>query len=404
MGATVGRARTLAGRYDVLLATSGLWFVVQFLRYLFPPLFPRLQSEFGVGGTATGALFTALMLGYAAVQFPAGTLADRLGGPRVLLAGSAAFTAAACVAALAPSYAVVFVAAVLVGTTTGPHKTVAIPFLSRRYPDRTGTALGVMDTIGQFGGMTAPLVVASVLALALAWRVAFVVGAVVGLVSLAVFRARIDRDGEATTPGVRGETAESGNANGDEPGQGIAYRAAFADRRFVAFLVVTMLFSFSWNAVSAFLPLYLVAKELSPTTAGLVYGGFFAMSVSQAGTGRVGDRFGPFVPLVALIGVTILATGALVATTGTIALAGVVGLAGLGFHGFRPLRDAYLLALVPTSGEAGTIGIVRTLMLGAGALSPVAVGYVAETASYDVAFGLVAAVLVVAAGLTLLAR
>jgi|AntRauTorcE11898_2_1112593.scaffolds.fasta_scaffold00476_11 hypothetical protein len=56
MWTTVRRVRTVAGRYDVLLAVSGLWFAVQFLRYLYPPLFPTFQAEFGVdlGGSFRG--------------------------------------------------------------------------------------------------------------------------------------------------------------------------------------------------------------------------------------------------------------------------------------------------------------------------------------------------------------
>ncbi|MWG34993.1 MFS transporter [Halomarina oriensis] len=415
MRLTGGRARAAASQYDVLLAVSGLWFVVQFLRYLLPPLFPTFRVVFGVGPTATGALFSALMVGYAAVQFPAGTVADRVGGPSVLAAAGVAFGGAAVLAAAAPTFAVLFVAAVLVGVTTGPHKTVAVPLLSRRYPDRPATALGVMDTIGQAGGAVAPLVVAASLSLALGWRAAFVVGAGVALVTTVAFVRCVGSDGElslrSTIETTTDEQSLDSEARGrdtedtDAPTGWAGYRAPFADRRLVGFLLVTMLFSFAWNAVSAFLPLYLVdAKGVPPAMAGLLYGGFFAVSVTQAAAGPVGDRVGPFRTLVVLLGVAVVATAVLVTTTDTVVLVVVVVVAGLGFHGFRPVRDAHLMTLVPSSGDAGVLGIVRTLMLGAGALSPVAVGYVASIASYDLAFGGVVAVLAAAVGLALLTR
>ena len=133
--------RTRSSRLDALFLTAGIWFLAKFLRYLFPPLFPTLTTEYAVSNAVVGGAFTALMLAYAAVQLPSGVLADRIGGWRVVTVG-AVLAAVAALAVGAPvvlgaplSFAVLVAAMVFVGVGTGVHKTVSIPLLSRIYTE-----------------------------------------------------------------------------------------------------------------------------------------------------------------------------------------------------------------------------------------------------------------------------
>lgn len=142
--------------YYLVILVSLLWFMVQFLRFVFPPLFETFQTAYDISNTETGLLFTSIMLSYSAVQFPSGILGDRIGLPAVILGGATVFTGAALLVAVSPTFLVLALAAMLIGLGTGPHKTVAIPLLSRRYIDHPGRVLGVMDTVGQLGGMAAP--------------------------------------------------------------------------------------------------------------------------------------------------------------------------------------------------------------------------------------------------------
>ena len=83
----VGGTLRRFARFDVLLATSGLWFVGKFVRYAFPPLFETFGATYGVSRTVLGTAFTGFMLVYAAMQFPSGLVADRVGSVRVIAAG-----------------------------------------------------------------------------------------------------------------------------------------------------------------------------------------------------------------------------------------------------------------------------------------------------------------------------
>ena len=376
--------------YDIVAIVSLLWFMVQFLRFVFPPLFETFQTTYGVSNTETGLLFTSLMIAYACMQFPAGVLGDRIGEPRVIIGGALLFTCAAALVATGQTFLFILAGAVLIGLGTGPHKTVAIPLLSKRYADRTGLALGVMDTVGQFGGMTAPLVVVAMLTF-FVWQSVFVLGALVSLVLCWLFYVTVRSDDELRTDGVSVDDQSATDSDGTAA---ITYRSVFSDLRLIAFVVVAMVFTFSWNAVSAFFPLYLTAeKGLSSGVASTLYSVLFVASVSQTATGDISDRRDSLSVALGLFVLMIVAVLSLLVVTSTVVLALVTLLAGIGFHGFRPVRDSYLMDLIPEEIGSSTFGIIRTFMTGIGALSPAIVGYISDIAGFVVAFSIIGGIL-----------
>lgn len=388
--------------FDVLLLTSLVWFMVQFLRFVFPPLFGTIQDQFGVSNAGTGLLFTLLMLGYAVMQFPAGYLADELDEIRVITGGVLVSVIGSLFLFLAPSFALLLVGATIAGFGTGVHKTVAINLLSSVYAERKGLTLGAMDTIGQFGGVVAPATVTLFFAIRFDWQVIFLVAGVMLFLLGYLFYSRVSqRLPSLHAPGQHSSQTDSNPGQSDlqsgdseqstessevEP-EAESYVTVFADRRFTLFVVVTVLFTFSWNGVSSFLPLFLVdERSFSPDTASLVYSGFFVMSVSQVVTGGLSDRIGRVPMLVTLFAImTVSLTGLLLFSSRLVAIT-LVLLMGLGFHGFRPVRDSYLMELIPSSIGGGTLGIVRTFMTTIGALAPAAVGYVSELTDLTHAF------------------
>lgn len=384
--------------YHLVASVSLLWFFVQFLRYVFPPLFGTFQSTYGVSNTWTGVLFTLLMLSYAAVQFPAGLLGDRFGLPTVIFAGSTVFTGAALLAAASPSFLFLTVAAMLIGLGTGPHKTVAIPLLSHRYADHPGRVLGVMDTVGQLGGMAAPLVVVALTGL-FVWQSVFLFGAVASGTLAILFYWSVGSDPTIESVGL------SIDRRAEKPDSKPSYRSVFADRTFLTFVFVAVCFTFAWNGVASFLPLYLTAeKGLSTGTAGLLYSILFAMTVSQTFTGELGDRVGKLTVSAALFATMTVGLVGLLVAESPIALGAVTVVAGIGFHGFRPVRDAYLMEIIPDGVGGGTLGGVRTLMTGIGALSPAMIGVLSDTVGFAPAFGIIGGTTAVAGVVTLVLR
>lgn len=406
MDVSLSRLRRTLRVYDLVILVSLLWFMVQFLRFVFPPLFGTFQANYGVSNSETGILFTALMLGYSAMQFPAGILGDKLGEPKVIVAAAVLFAGAALLVASSPTYLVIAAGAVLIGLGTGPHKTLAIPLLSRRYSERHGLALGVMDTIGQLGGTVAPLVVVAILSV-LFWQAVFLLGAALTAVLTWLFYVRVRGDAELSISGPSeqqvAEQSGENSADGDPSPEN--YRAVFLDRRLLAFMVVTMVFTFAWNGVSAFFPLYLTdEKGLSSGLAGVLYSVLFVASMSQTVTGEISDRFDRLTVGLSLFVLMFCALAVILFVDALVPLTLATAAAGVGFHGFRPVRDSYLMDIIPSEMGAGTLGIIRTFMTGVGALAPAVIGILSDVVGFVPAFASVVAVLMFGAGVLLTLR
>ncbi|ESS06542.1 MAG: sugar phosphate permease [uncultured archaeon A07HB70] len=361
---------------DVLALTAGLWFLAKFLRYALPPLFPTFRETYAVSNTQLGLVFTGLLVGYAAMQFPSGALADRVGTVAVITGGAVLAALGAALLFLAPAFSVLVVAVVLVGVGTGAHKTVAITLLSTVYADRTGGALGVMDTVGESAGVVAPALVAVLLAATVDWRLLFLGGAVAALALGLAFRRRV----ATRAPAPAGDGAD------DDAGMR-AYLAAFRAPRFLTFSTLAVVAAFVISGLVSFLPLYLSdGAGLTAETASLLYSGFFVAAGVQPFTGDVADRLGPLRVVAALLGLATACLAALVLGSGTLALgASVLGL-GVGLHGFRPVRDAHFMTVIPDDVAGGTLGVVRTAMLVSAAAAPATVGYLSDVSTFRVAF------------------
>ncbi|WP_248516519.1 MFS transporter [Salinarchaeum laminariae] len=413
--------RRTIGRYDALLLASLLWFLAKLLRYAFPPLLETLGAEYDVSTAALGSAFTAFMLVYAAVQFPSGVLADRIGPVRVLVAGALIAAVGAFAVVVSGPFLALVGAMIFLGLGTGAHKTVAIGLLTRVYPARSGRALGVHDTFGTFGGVLAPAIVAMLLASSVGdWRALFLVGGGVAVLLAGATAVRVPRH-------LHGADSAAGDPSDDHPSDGTstepadgtahgpglaAYAAPFRDPGVAGFVALTLCFSFAYSGVVAFLPLYLArVAGASTTTASLLYGLLFAVSVVQLGTGELSDRVGRLSVILATIGLATVALVALVLVPDVgpeiagvpMGTAVVVAAFGIGSHGFRPVRAAHLESILPEALAGGGLGAVRTALMGAAAVSPAVVGIVADSASFRAAFALLlvalAAALVLAASL-----
>lgn len=389
------RWRAWVGYYDLLLLTAALWFFGKFIRYAFPPLFESLQATYEVSNTAVGAAFSGFMLLYAAVQFPAGALADRLGAVVVIVSGGAIAVFGAVVMMVEASFGVIVLAMAVIGLGTGVHKTVSMRLLARRYSGETGRVLGAFDTAGTYGGVVAPLVVAALLTTPVLsgllpgepWRALFAYTALVGSGLLVLFFVRVTTPDETTPDASPGVTR---------------YIRILLRPRLGTFVLVTICFGFTYNGVIAFLPLYLSETVgLGAAQASVLYSVLFAVSLVQLVTGEMSDRTGRLPVIVGTLGIGVGSLVVLfVAGTGFGALA-VAGIAvagfGIGAHGFRPVRGAYLTELIPESVAGGGLGAVRTLLMGAGAVAPTVVGGVADVFGFQTAFAALAGTLAVGA-------
>lgn len=107
------------------------------LSVLVPILFvslPLIASGTGAGGLGYGLLSSGLVLGMAVGALPAASLAERLGGSRLVAAGLAVSAAATVLLAWSPVYGVALAAALLIGFAIGPVEVVFISSFQRAAP------------------------------------------------------------------------------------------------------------------------------------------------------------------------------------------------------------------------------------------------------------------------------
>ena len=288
---------------------------------------------------------------------------------------------------------------------------------------------------GRGSALLAPIIVVGLLASVLPWESVFFLGAVVSIVLAAAlfyrahpnkgYERRDQQDDVQPTPGDVDQSAlddessdtatddtetvestgdteaaestddtEAVDNTNDTDDTDHSYMTIFTNRKLLLFLAVTMLFTFSWNGLSAFFPLFLAnEKGLSPGVAGIAYSLLFAASVSQTVTGGASDKIGKLAISLLLFGVMIGGLVALLITDSVVLILALTVVTGVGFHGFRPVRDSYLMDLIPPEIGGGTLGIVRTGMTAIGGVAPVVIGYLSDVFGFVVAFGLIVCVL-----------
>lgn len=419
--------------YDVLILVSLVWFLGKFVRYAFPPLFESLQGAYGVSNAVIGGAFTGFMIVYALLQFPSGVAADRIGAVRVVVLGAAVAGFGALALVVDSPFPVLVAMMLVIGAGTGLHKTVAVRLISQVYPSRTGRALGAHDTLGAFGGVAAPTVVViflsgpTVIAPLLKrlpgamWRGVFLLTGIAALALAVVFGFRFwgrlwmsgdpknkkDRRSNNKVAGSsQKDNSDKSNIssryanNSSRQLKGRDYFVLFTDFRFSAFVIVTIGVSFAHNGLVAFLPLYLSrVSGIATATASLLYSLFFWVTFVQLVSGDLSDRFGRYPLMIATASVAAAAMWGLVFGPELlpIALGALIAVIGVGAHGFQPVRSAYLMEVLPDHIAGGGLGVVRTLLMGAGALAPAFIGVVADLTNFRVAFGTLALAMTLAA-------
>lgn len=397
---TLGRHRLgVLREFDVLIVTSLLWFLAKFVRYLFPPLFETFAATYGVSPATLGAMFTGLMLAYGAMQFPSGALADRVGQRSVVIVGALTVAVASIGLFGSQAFAVLVLAMILIGAGTGLHKTVAIDLIAAVYPDRPARMLGAMDATGEVAGVVAPVAVVAVVGIAVGWNVLFLVAGLAAAGLAVLFGAVTVPRGDRT----RHRPARS-DATASDP-RDSSYLASFRRPSFLLFVGSIVIYAFVATGVIAFLPLFLTTVNgVSTGTAGLLYAILFAAGLVQPVTGAIADRFGRYPVLIGTLLVQAIALGALLGLPRPHPwlLVGIIAVLGLGIHGFRPVRDAHLVAIIPSAVSGGTLGLVRTITISAGAVAPAIVGALSEFTGFVFAFwalaGLAVAALVFVTG------
>jgi MFS family permease len=355
-------------------------------------MLPIWQAEFGLGYAALGllrGLFTGTMAGF---QIPSGFLAERVGLPLVLAAGTALAGAGFCLAGMSAGLPLLLAALVLGGLGSSTQHPLASSLVARAYQGvRSLKALGAYNFAGDIGKMTVPAL-ASLMLILLPWRPTLALLGAVGFVAAAAIFLLTPR---YAAPLPSSETNESQPiASGRRRGRG----------GFNILLTIGVLDSATRMAFLTFLPFVLLAKGAGLPTIGLALTLVFAGGAAgKLVCAFIGARIGVIATVCLTEGLTIAGILALLPLplVGAMAILPVIGVA---LNGTSSVLYGSVPELVEPERRARAFGIFYTGTIGAGALAPVIYGFVGDVLGVPTSLMIVAAMLLLTLPLALALR
>lgn len=339
-----------------------------FFQLVLPPLFPMLKDEFGVSYAALGAVMAVFYTASGIAQTAAGFLVDRFGARTILLLGLGFVAAGAVLTGLAPSFAWLFVAAIIGGLGNSVFHPADFALLNAQVtPARLGHAFSVHGIVGNLGWVIAPVFVFPI-AHAFGWRAAVVAAGLVGIAALALLLTQ--RDLGRVRPRAHAAAKGAGGLKADV--RLLASRPIAMCFAFFSLYAITLV-GFQTFATSALaqlygLPLAVATGGLTAFllggAAGILFGGFVA--------GRT-DRHS----VVAVVGMLVPSALALVIATGSLPsamLMVVMTAAGFGFGAMGPSRDIIVRKIAPEHSRGKVYGFVYSGLDVGGLVGPLVFG------------------------------
>jgi len=419
-------------------AVVGVVGSIHFVQHVFrilPPLLPFLALSFSYPLWQLGGLVSLYFTGSGFGQAPMGVVADRY-DRRLLVPPS--------VAVMGAGYLLFAFSPQLVGSETVGFVLGGAPFTAQfllmgtgaliaglgasavhpcGYPlvianateGHEGRLFGVWASAAKLGDAAAPMAIA-VLVLFVPWSEVFLLFGTVGVLYGVVLFLSLSSDLVETRTADQRRTGPTSDADPDPQGSDAndGASAIYSDRRHYVypFVVLSVFFlarAFSEKGLKAFLPTFIVTvygytysvgsfRVTAESFADVYFSTVFVVAaVATLVIGRLVDRFDARTVLVTFFlvaaGTTVgLATGGLSRLT----LLAVLVVLGASNWGLAPARDAVMSEITPPGREGRTFGYLHTVSHLFSAVAPVAIGFVAGTASLQQSFRYLAVVMLVA--------
>ncbi|MGM0592301.1 MAG: MFS transporter [Halobacteriota archaeon] len=341
-------------------------------RLILPPLLPSIIDDLNISSSLAGMALSLSWGLYAVMHYPGGVSSDQLTSKTTILVSLVTLSVGALVMLVTGGFGGLLLGVSMLGIGAGLYLPATYALSSELFPDRVGSALGVLSSSINVGGTLVPGI-AFVAISTFTWQSAFVPLLVVYLLTIVLAHrlfdevyvvSRVEFDVRAT----------------------ISRLVSSSRTRWT--LVSIALLSVAWQGFISFLPLFLQAeKGVSSTTATLLYTSVFVIgALINPVSGLFSDRVGRKTVITGMITIGVVGLGVLVtAPTTLLTLVGVL-VAAVGLTGVWPVVNAYVLGLFPDSTYAGDFGAARTVFLGVGSLGPTAVGSLAHLTSYATAY------------------
>jgi MFS transporter, FSR family, fosmidomycin resistance protein len=381
LSSATGRTRTPdRGRGRALWVACGAHALHDGLTDTLYLLLPILQTEFALTYAAIGVLRALYAGAMAGSQVPAAKLAQRVGGPRMLAAGTAVAGAAYLALGASSTFAILVVALILGGFGSSVQHPIASSLVATAYQGpRSRGALGTYNFAGDLGKMAVPAITAGLIAV-LSWRwAAGAVGIIAllgaGAILLAPWSVPAAGDRRTDAPALHSKTHKRANP----PRSG-----------FPLLLVIGVIDSATRMGFLTFLPFLLRAKGAGLPEIGVALTLVFAGGAAgKLVCGFVGARLGVLTTVLITEGATAAGILALLPVPLGAALA-LLPIIGVALNGTSSVLYGTVPELVTAERRESAFGVFYTGTIGAGALAPALYGLLSD------AIGLTPAMLLVA--------
>ena len=358
-------------------------------------LLPVWANAFGLSYAAAGALKSAYSIALAALQMPAGMLAERVGERMLLGLGTVIAGGAFALAAYAPGYGALFLLILATGIASSVQHPIGSSLIAKAYETTARrAALGVYNFAGDVGKMAAAVLIGTGAAY-LGWRaITLGYGIAVAAVGIAVLVLLSPRDdaGRAVDadPGASLPKPASGAAPSKASGFG------FTDARGYAVLsAIQIADSAGRVGVLTLVPFLLITKGASPATAGLALTLLFAGGAAgKLACGLLAERLGVLKTVMLTELMTALLIGAVIVTPLTVAMA-CLPLLGIALNGTSSVLYGTVSEFVRADRQARAFGLFYSLGSAAGAMAPVLFGLISDRAGLPTALLAVGAVVLI---------
>ncbi|MDY6819310.1 MAG: MFS transporter [Halobacteriales archaeon] len=367
-----------SGRLSLLLSLG--WLATLLGREALPPLLPDIIAALNITSSQAGVALTLMWGLYALMQYPSGRLADGLSRTTVLVVSLVILILGFVLLSVVGSYVAFLFAVALIGIGAGLYFVPTRALLSDLFVERRAQAFGIQMAAGGLGSALAAGVAVAAITVA-TWQTAFL-PAIVGLIVVFAFLHRWSHE-----PYVIDRVSLDLRGTGSR---------VFATTELRWVVIAYSLFAVTWSGVIGFLPTFLRAeKALSPALASSAFALIFIVAIIIGPiSGNLGDRFDHTSVAAAALTLGLIGLAAVIyAPSLPVILLGVVVFAA-GLRSYPPVMQAYLMDAFPDDSMGGDFGAIKAIYTGVGSLGPSYIGFVAQEATYVVAFsGLVVALL-----------
>lgn len=284
-----------------------------------PLLLPFVKKELPLTLSQIGVLGAVLNFSGIALALPAGALAGRWGGLRLLSRAVLLYSAAFLIVAWAGGYAALLAAFALASLGFGIFHPVAFSAVARSAAaEELGKRMGTFTAVGDIGRIAMAAAVTALVA-RVAWRPAALSYGVVGIISGILLIAAVSR--------IPAQRAVGGRKRIFAP-------ALLRNRDFLLVNATGALDAFASSSLFLFLPFLLVERGSSPALLGSFTGAFFLGNLlGKTALGAVVDKVGNkrvFLASETLMAATVAAMAFAASLPVIIALALLVGVLSKG--------------------------------------------------------------------------